>query len=64
MWVNDELPRDPDDWRAGAVELQESWWSDWARWISARAGDLRPPPSTGSVTYPVLGEAPGGYVRS
>ena len=29
-----------------------------------RAGELREPPPTGSATYPVLGEAPGSYVRS
>jgi polyhydroxyalkanoate synthase len=64
MWVNDELPADPQEWRDDAVEHQESWWTDWARWIGERAGELRPPPPTGSATYPVLAEAPGGYVRS
>jgi polyhydroxyalkanoate synthase len=64
LWTNDELPPDPEAWRANAVEHHESWWTDWAAWIGARAGDLREPPSTGSATYPVLGEAPGSYVRS
>jgi polyhydroxyalkanoate synthase len=64
MLVNDELPADPEEWRDDAIEHQQSWWTDWARWIGERAGDLRPPPSTGSAEYPVLAEAPGGYVRS
>jgi polyhydroxyalkanoate synthase len=64
MWTNDELPSDPEAWRAGATEHAASWWSDWAGWIGDRAGALREPPTTGSATYPVLGEAPGSYVRS
>jgi polyhydroxyalkanoate synthase len=64
LWTNDDLPPDPEAWRANAVEHSESWWTDWAAWIGSRAGELREPPSTGSATYPLLGEAPGSYVRS
>ena len=64
LWINDELPRDPDAWISGATEHAESWWSDWAQWIGERAGGWREPPTTGSAAYPVLGEAPGSYVRS
>jgi polyhydroxyalkanoate synthase len=64
LWTNDDLPADPEAWRAGTTEHHESWWTDWTAWIGSRAGELREPPSTGSATYPVLGEAPGSYVRS
>jgi len=64
LWTNDDLPPDPQAWRANATEHHESWWTDWAAWIGSRAGELREPPTTGSATYPVLGEAPGSYVRS
>jgi len=64
LWTNDDLPPDPQAWRANATEHHESWWTDWAAWIGSRAGELREPPPTGSATYPVLGEAPGSYVRS
>ena len=64
LWTNDDLPPDPQAWRANAIEHHESWWTDWAAWIGSRAGELREPPTTGSATYPVLGEAPGSYVRS
>ena len=64
LWTNDDLPPDPQAWRANAMEHHESWWTDWAAWIDSRAGELREPPPTGSATYPVLGEAPGSYVRS
>jgi polyhydroxyalkanoate synthase len=50
-------------WRAGAVERQGSWWTEWADWTRARAGELVPAPAElGSEEYPVLGSAPGEYV--
>jgi polyhydroxyalkanoate synthase len=61
-WTNDELPPDPEVWRAGAKEHQGSWWHDWAAWIGRRAGARRPPPPTGSTKHPPLGPAPGTYV--
>ena len=33
-WLNEALPAEPDEWLAGAHEVQGSWWEDWARWIS------------------------------
>ncbi|GMU77959.1 MAG: polyhydroxyalkanoate synthase [Acidimicrobiia bacterium] len=64
LWTNDQLPADPDAWRAGATEHAESWWEDWARWIGERAGDRGPAPSVGNAEYPVIADAPGSYVRS
>ena len=61
-WTNDELPLDPDDWRAAATEVPGTWWGDWAAWIEPRAGDRGPPPAMGSATHPALADAPGTYV--
>ncbi len=62
-WTNDDLPPEPEAWRAGAVEHQGSWWQDWADWIEPRAGSpRRPPDGPGSATHPVLADAPGNYV--
>jgi polyhydroxyalkanoate synthase len=61
-WTNDDLPLDPDDWRAGATEIPGTWWNDWTGWIAARAGGQRPPPPTGTTDYPALDDAPGTYV--
>jgi polyhydroxyalkanoate synthase subunit PhaC len=61
-WVNDRLEADPELWRAGASRRNESWWEEWARWMSARAGALGPPPSLGSSGHPPLMDAPGAYI--
>jgi polyhydroxyalkanoate synthase len=64
LWTNDELPRDPDAWKAGATEHRDTWWNDWSRWLAERAGELATPPTMGSAQHPPTGVAPGAYVRS
>src|SRR6185312_10153315 len=59
LWTNDQLPRDADEWRAGAIEHRDTWWSDWATWLADRGGALRPPPTTGSEQHPASDDAPG-----
>ncbi len=61
-WTNDDLPPDPDDWRAASTEIPGTWWSDWTTWIDTRAGAQRRPPPMGSTTHPALAAAPGTYV--
>lgn len=63
-WVGttDELPADPDQWKAEATMHPVTWWEDWAEWIGERAGLLTTPPPSGSDSYPALGDAPGTYV--
>jgi len=63
-WINEALPRDPQEWLAGAVQHTGSWWEDWAGWLGERAGRRRKPPAMGSADHPVLGDAPGTYVLS
>ena len=62
-WTNDDLPLDPDEWRAGATEDPGTWWERLGRVdrAPAPATDVpRPPP--GSATHPALADAPGTYV--
>jgi poly[(R)-3-hydroxyalkanoate] polymerase subunit PhaC len=59
-----EYPDDPEQWRANAERHAGSWWEDWADWGAKRAGELIDPPPMGSEKHPVLGEAPGEYVRT
>jgi len=61
-WVNPALPRDPEEWLAGAEAKAGSWWEDWATWIESRAGERRRPPGMGSKAHPALADAPGTYV--
>lgn len=58
-----QYPADARQWRTGARRHPGSWWEDWAAWSGARAGRLVPPPPMGSDRFPVLGDAPGEYVR-
>jgi polyhydroxyalkanoate synthase len=63
-WTNDALPRDPQQWLAGATLHDETWWKNWARWMTTHAGDhVAAPTAPGSAEYPPLGDAPGTYVR-
>jgi polyhydroxyalkanoate synthase len=64
VWTNDDLVPDPDAWRDGAEERQDTWWNDWSEWLAARAGPRVAPPPVGGAEYPALGDAPGTYVRS
>ncbi len=50
-------------WRDAAIKHSGSWWEDWAAWAGERAGAAGPPPPMGSTLHPVLGDAPGMYVR-
>jgi polyhydroxyalkanoate synthase subunit PhaC len=63
-WTGAAPGADAEQWLAGAERQQGSWWEAWADWITARSGDQRPRPETsGSDRCPVLGPAPGLYVR-
>jgi len=61
--VGEHYPGDAARWREAAQRHAGSWWEDWAAWADARAGELGPPPPIGSERHPVLGGAPGDYVR-
>ena len=64
-WTNEELPPDPEDWKAGAQLRDETWWEDWARWIAERGGaKVAARKVLGSAAYPMLEDAPGSYVRT
>jgi len=63
-WTGGPPGADPEQWLAGAEKQQGSWWEAWADWVTARAGQRQPQPdSLGSERHPVLGPAPGLYVR-
>jgi polyhydroxyalkanoate synthase len=62
-WTNDDLPDDPEEWRAAATVHEGSWWEDWTAWMATRSGKRIKPPPTGSAEYPPIADAPGEYVH-
>jgi poly[(R)-3-hydroxyalkanoate] polymerase subunit PhaC len=63
-WTGGAPKGDPEKWLESATEHPGSWWNEWAGWLEAFRGELRPAPkSQGSAKYPVLEPAPGSYVK-
>jgi polyhydroxyalkanoate synthase len=63
-WTGGPPGADPEQWLTGAEKQQGSWWEAWADWATARAGQRQPQPENlGSKRHPILGAAPGLYVR-
>ena len=63
-WTGAAPGADPENWLATAEKQQGSWWEAWASWVIPRAGRQWPAPEAlGSKQHPVLGPAPGLYVR-
>ncbi len=56
------FPDDPKTWADNVPRHKGSWWEDWAKWSSERAGELVKPPKMGSRKYKPLEDAPGTYV--
>lgn len=55
---------DPDKWLEQAQKHTGTWWEVWADWVAKRSGTKQKPPrQLGSKKLPVLGAAPGQYVR-
>jgi polyhydroxyalkanoate synthase len=62
-WVNEALPPSSQEWLDGATELAGSWWSDWNRWVTAKAPGLVPARATCNGQMPAIEDAPGSYVQ-
>jgi polyhydroxyalkanoate synthase len=52
-----------EDWVANAEEHPGSWWVDWIDWIGNQAPEKVPAREPGDGKVPLLGDAPGEYVR-
>jgi polyhydroxyalkanoate synthase subunit PhaC len=55
----------PDEWLASTPPQPGSWWPAWQKWLAMHSGDHVAAPALGAAAagYPVLGDAPGAYVR-
>jgi len=63
-WTNPNHADTLEEWMEGAKETPGSWWPDWLGWIGAKSGNKIAAPNPGSGSLPVLGDAPGEYVKS
>lgn len=63
-WVNDSLEENADEWLGQADYQSGSWWLHWHQWLLGfnQAEWVEHFP-TGNENYPVLGPAPGDYVK-
>ncbi len=52
-----------EDWLSAAAHTTGSWWPDWMEWLRAQAPDTVPARQPGAGGSPILGDAPGDYVR-
>ncbi len=63
-WVNQSLPKTPDEWFAGAEQHEGSWWTDWSEWVSEHNDGVVPKREPGDGKLEVLEDAPGSYVKA
>ncbi len=63
-WVNDQLVEDPAAWFHNAKEMPGSWWKDMNVWYAEKSGAQIKAPKLGTKAFPVLGVAPGDYVKA
>ena len=62
--TSEENPPDPEQWLKKATTHEGTWWPHWTDWLGERSGEEREAPrEPGNDGHPVLGEAPGTYVR-
>ncbi|MFA0038080.1 class I poly(R)-hydroxyalkanoic acid synthase [Vibrio sp. 10N.261.52.A1] len=64
FWLNDNLDDSADEWLSNATHNEGSWWTHWNQWLQGfEAGEKIEPFNQGSELHPVIGKAPGNYVK-
>ncbi|MCK6263640.1 class I poly(R)-hydroxyalkanoic acid synthase [Vibrio sp. ZSDE26] len=63
-WVNDNLDDSAEEWLANATRTDGSWWTHWHEWLMTfNLKEQVEPYMQGSEINPVIGAAPGQYVK-
>jgi polyhydroxyalkanoate synthase len=64
-WIHrdEHLPDTVEAWRANADEFPGSWWPRWMDWLNPQSGGQVPARDPAAGPLPVLGDAPGEYVK-
>ncbi|WP_146442416.1 class I poly(R)-hydroxyalkanoic acid synthase [Vibrio kanaloae] len=64
FWLNDNLDDSADEWLTNATHNEGSWWTHWDQWLQGFETDEKIGPfNQGSELNPVIGKAPGNYVK-
>ncbi|CAK3904344.1 Poly(3-hydroxyalkanoate) polymerase [Vibrio crassostreae] len=64
FWLNDNLDDSADEWLSNASHNEGSWWTHWDQWLQGFETDEQIEPfNQGSELNPVMGKAPGNYVK-
>ena len=63
FWLNEELPKNPENWLPAAKEQEGSWWPDWQEWEKGFGGEKVPARKPGSGKLKVIEAAPGTYAK-
>jgi polyhydroxyalkanoate synthase len=64
FWTNDSLDDSADEWLANAERTDGSWWTHWHQWLLGYNLEEQVEPfRVGSEQFPVIGPAPGAYVK-
>ena len=63
-YTNADNKLTPDDWMEGATFNEGSWWPRWDKWLSSRSGKQIPARDFGDSDHPIIGDAPGSYVKA
>jgi polyhydroxyalkanoate synthase len=62
-WTNEKLTAKPKEWLDTATQHPGSWWTDWAEWVRAYAGDNVRARIPGKGKLKAIEDAPGSYVK-
>ena len=62
-YLNADLSRPAEEWRAGATRHDGSWWPVWEAWLRKRSGKKIPARAPGDSKNAPISPAPGSYVR-
>ncbi|MGF1800438.1 class I poly(R)-hydroxyalkanoic acid synthase [Vibrio gigantis] len=64
FWLNDSLDDSAGEWLNNATHHEGSWWTHWNQWLQGFEVDEKIEPfNQGSELNPVIGKAPGSYVK-
>ncbi|MGQ7848139.1 PHA/PHB synthase family protein [Granulosicoccus sp. 3-233] len=61
-WINEDQPKDLEEWLDGAEEFPGSWWTDWDKWLAPLSGKQVAKRVPGSGKLDVIESAPGSFV--